>query len=159
MQAQPSPQPESSSPSSAGACSPVVRNLHASGRLTALEEAVASSGTSGFPEAAEIDAVLEEAVLEALSELEALSSPPAQPALGGHRQLPCSCPVVDEQQFAAELWAHACAAAQEAVENPAAPNALDELAAQCMSLFEQSQAQQGISLAELVALGDEHLVC
>ena len=152
-------QSERRSPSSSEACTPMGRDSCAASRLAALEEAMASSSAGSFPEATEIDAVLEEAVLEALSELESRSSPPAQQRPGSHRQLLRSCPVVDEQQFAAELWAHACAAAQEAVENPAAPSAVDELAAQCMSLFEQAHAQQEGSLAQLVALGDEQLVC
>jgi hypothetical protein len=118
-------------------------------------------------EAACIDNVLEEALQDALSELEC-ASPPAQPPRScpaAGEQLPRPGPLhgLDEQQFAAELWAHACAAAQEAAQAPeGTPSALDELAAQCMSLFEASQQQgqqQEGSLAELVAMGDEHMIC
>ena len=43
----------------------------------------------------------------------------------------------EEQAFAAELWAHACAAAEEATGTPLPEEpSLDELAAHCLSLFE-----------------------
>lgn len=131
------------------------------------QEQLCTEDAGSCQEAACIDSMLEEALQDALSELER-PSPPA-------RQLPRSWPTaaeqlprsplhgLDEQQFVAELWAHACAAAQEAAQAPeGTPSALDELAAQCMSLFEASQQQGrqgGGSLAELVALGDEQLVC